>query len=239
MLTPRCNMRCDFCGAEAGFDAMPYREASALVKNLAATGVESVVLGGGEPFLWGEDLLGLATLVRQQGMLAQVGTNGSLIPEGAAVLEGFDRWILPIESLHDLTHNAMRRLPAGHLEKVMQVMDRLRRAGSTVTISSLVTQENFDRLLEIGAYLQWYQRNDGKVHAWHLYRFQPVGRGGESHADQFSTAPGVFGSLGASIKEKYGDLKVYLRPDMYHSRQTSFYWWEASAMKSLQASGAL
>jgi MoaA/NifB/PqqE/SkfB family radical SAM enzyme len=231
MLTPACNMSCDFCGAEDGFGPIPYGEAASLVDRLAEEGVQSVVLGGGEPFLWKHELLHLARRVRQRGMLVQVGTNATLVPHDDAVLGEFDRWILPVESLEGHVHDAMRPFEGGHLQHVVSLLERLRRAQIEATISTLVTHENFDGVFEIGAFLSWYQRKGGRVHAWHLYRFLSVGRGGSCHAERFTTAPGVFESLGEIVKQRFGTLRIYLRPDMYHSKETSFYWWQNGELK--------
>ena len=101
--------------------------------------------------------------------------------------------------------------------------------------SSLVTKENVGSLDQVGAYLRWYQKNGGLLHAWHLYRFLAVGRGGRLHDERFSTGEGVFEAVGAELKARFEDLRIYLRPDMYHSKDTSFYWWQAGEMKTLSA----
>lgn len=234
-LTPACNMSCAFCGAEKGFDGIPYGEAAALVDRFAAQGVESVVLGGGEPFLWKHGLAQLARRVRERGMLAQVGTNGTLPPAEDAALHEFDRWILPLESVEGHIHDSLRPFEGGHLHKVIVLMERLRKQGLELTISTLVTHENFDSVFEVGAFLSWYKRKGGRLHAWHLYRFLPVGRGGSLNHSRFATVPGVFEALGDLVKRRFGSLRIYLRPDMYHSKDTSFYWWQGGQVRSLAA----
>ena len=230
-LTPHCNMRCDFCGAEAGFEPIPYDEAAGLVDRLAQEGTQSVVLGGGEPFLWPHDLIHLARRVRQRGMLAQVGSNGTLAPADDALLHEFDRWILPLESVSTGVHDAMRHYAGGHLQKVTRLLERLRAQQVEATISSLVSRENLESLLEVGELLSSYKRHGGLLHAWHLYRFLPVGRGGSFHAQRFATDRGVFDSLGGLVKRRFEGLQIYLRPDMYHSRETSFYWWQDGQLR--------
>lgn len=234
-LTPACNMHCDFCGAAADFEPIPYDEAAALVDRLAAEGTQSMVLGGGEPFLWKHDIFHLARRIRQRGMIAQVGTNATLAPGADAALHEFDRWILPLESLSGAVHDAMRHFDGGHLHKIMQLLDRLRKNSVEATVSSLVTQENFDSLIEVGALLEWYQQHGGRLHAWHLYRFLPVGRGGRFNSRRFETGGGIFESLAELLKKRYAGLRVYARPDMYHSRETSFHWWQGGALQGYAA----
>jgi MoaA/NifB/PqqE/SkfB family radical SAM enzyme len=233
MLTPQCNMHCGFCGAEAGFDSIPYADAAALVDRLAAGGTQSLVLGGGEPFLWKQDLFKLAHHARQRGLLTQVGSNGTLAPQDDAALHEFDRWILPVESMDAAVHDGMRPYEGGHLHQVRHLLERLRRLGREATVSTLVSQENFEPLGRIGAWLQDYQEGGGRLHAWHLYKFLPVGRGGRFQAARFATDPEDFNALGALLKRRYPALKIYLRPDMYHSKETSFYWWHEGALQGL------
>jgi MoaA/NifB/PqqE/SkfB family radical SAM enzyme len=237
LLTPRCNMACDFCGADAGFDPLPQGEAEALASRLAREGVQSIVLGGGEPFLWRQDLLRLARHIRDLGLVVQIGSNGTLVPSDNAVLTEFDRWILPIESVEASVHDLMRPHQGGHLSQVLRLLERLRVEGVEATVSSLITQENLAGLGELGSLLRWFQQNGGRLHAWHLYRFMSVGRGGAQHAARFATAEGAFEAAGAVMKSRFRDLQVYLRPDLYHSKETSFYWWKRGRLMCHAALG--
>jgi MoaA/NifB/PqqE/SkfB family radical SAM enzyme len=237
-LTPACNMHCPFCGAQAGFEPMAWDESLGLLKGLKGAGVRSVVLGGGEPFLWGPDPAALAQEARRLGLTAQIGTNGLLAPDTEQGLKAFDRWILPVESASAGTHDAMRPHHSSHLGLVMGLLERLRRAGVEVTISSLVSAENMQGLSEVGAYLRSYAGEGGLIHAWHLYNFIPLGRGGSAHAPRFSVPLESFRGAGLALKRDFPDLKIYLRPDMYHSKNVSFHWRERDGLKVMAAGNA-
>lgn len=234
-LTPACNMHCPFCGAQAVFEPLGWEEALVLLRGLKEAGLKSVVLGGGEPFLWKAGPAALAQEVRRLGLTAQIGTNGVLAPDTEEGLRAFDRWILPLESARASIHDAMRPFERSHLDLVLGLLERLRQAGVEVTISSLVSAENLADLEEIGDYLRGYVKKGGRVHAWHLYNFIPLGRGGSAHAPRFSVPLDSFHQAGQSLKLKFPDLKMFLRPDMYHSKNVSFHWREAGGLRSMAA----
>jgi MoaA/NifB/PqqE/SkfB family radical SAM enzyme len=231
-------MACPFCGAEEQFSPMDYGQALRLLRQLREGGVSSVVLGGGEPFLWIHDLRALAGEARRMGMTVQVGTNGLRVSRDAETMDSFDRWVLPLESIRPRVHDALRPAKDSHLLAVLDLLEDLRSREAEVTISSLVTAENFDCLVEVGDFLRDYRNQGGRLHAWHLYRFLPVGRGGSVHGERFGTKPELFGQLGELLKSRFPEMTIYLRPDMYHSRTVSFHWNQGGELKRQGAAEA-
>jgi hypothetical protein len=92
---------------------------------------------------------------------------------------------------------------------------------------------NLDGLDELGAFLASYKARGGKLHAWHLYRFLPLGRGGSLNAPSYALEEGDFERAGSGVKAAFPELKIYLRPDMYHSKSVSFYWSRRGGLQSL------
>jgi len=128
LLTPRCDMACSFCAAERGFSTMTFDQARNLVDALVARGVRNLVLGGGEPFLWPHDVLGLARFAHDDlGAFVQVCTNGTGLPDGFERVAAVDRWILPVESMDSARHDALRHGRPGHLAIVRARIDALAR----------------------------------------------------------------------------------------------------------------
>ncbi len=60
-----------------------------------------------------------------------------------------------------------------------------------------------DGLLRVGEFLRYFQENGGRLHAWHLYRFMPVGRGGSLNSERFETADGAFEAFGEVLKARF------------------------------------
>ena len=126
------------------------------MSRLAHEGTQSVVLGGGEPFLWTHDIYRLAGLARQLGLLAQVGTNATMVAadDGSRCTLSTAGSFLWNRGIRSAIHDRLRAFDSGHLHKVIHLLERLRREAVEVTVSSLVTKENaWSLLIEVGDFL--------------------------------------------------------------------------------------
>ncbi|MFP4500924.1 MAG: radical SAM protein [Candidatus Hydrogenedentota bacterium] len=231
MLHGGCNMACPFCVTDTRVAPMTRHQARALVHDLARSGFRGVVLGGGEPFAW-PWLIDVARHAQTQGLEVQVGTNGVQLPAGYTRLHAIDRFVLPLESTHAPTHDRMRPLAGrSHYALIFDRLAALRSAGRQVTVSTVVTAENLDGLPALGARLAAYQAGGGRLHAWHLYRFIPEGRGGARHAGRFHVDEAVYHAAADAVREAQPTVRIFKRPDMYHSRDVEFFWYEASTLR--------
>lgn len=95
-LTNVCNLRCQMCGqwSESGYvrnrpggwrEAMTLADWQRLVDEIAAHGVTSVLLRGGEPFLL-PGILELLEHIHRRGIFISIDTNGTLVKKYAAEL---------------------------------------------------------------------------------------------------------------------------------------------------------
>ncbi len=231
-LQPRCNMHCTFCITEDNFNAFTFEQATRLLARLSAGGtVRSVVLGGGEPFDWPHDVPQLAAVGKSLGFIMQVGTNGIAVPPGFERLASIDRWVLPLESIDPRPHNAMRLYRDRHHAIIMDRLESLRRVGKSVTISTVVTQANVDEVVEVGRFLRDYANRGGNVHAWHLYQFLPIGRGGAVHGGQLALPQCAYEAVGRDADSLDLPFRIYRRADMYHSRTVDFFWMDRGAVR--------
>ncbi len=226
-LQPGCGMRCQFCITEDGFDAMSFATAAELLRVLAARGVGCVTFGGGEPFAWPGDLIGLARHGQGLGLRVQVGTACVGLPEGFAALDCFDRFVLPIESLDAGVHNELRPYRGRHLELVLSVLSELGRARRSVTLSTVITAKNRHGLLDLAEFLRGYHSEFGTVHAWHLYQFLPLGRGGARYADSLLIPEADYRHCCELVLASDLPFRVFRRRDMYQSRSVGFFWSQA------------
>lgn len=231
-LQPRCNMHCTFCITEDNFSAMTFQQGAALLGALKAGGtVRSVVLGGGEPFDWPHDVMALGRFGRSLGLLMQVGTNGVALPEGFETSDAFDRYVLPLESVEPGPHNAMRLYRRRHHEIIMDRLDALRRVGKSVTISTVITRHNVEHVAAVGEFLRRYVRLGGNVHAWHLYQFLPIGRGGSENELDLAIPETLYYAACAEAEALDLPFRIYRRGDMYHSRTVEFFWIERGRVR--------
>jgi len=230
-LTPRCDMSCRFCASETDFSVATFDQAVELLHRLADRSVHNVVFGGGEPFLWPHDLMRLTAVARESGFLVQVCTNGLSLPHGFENIASVDRYLLPLESMDPQRHDALRRSPAGHHRVVLERIDALAGSGKELTVSTVVTRENLEELGEIARFLIEIQRAGVAVHAWHLYRFLPVGRGGRSNSKRFEISIDAFRSACAAARHEARGIRVYRRDDMLRSSRVEFFWFERGSLQ--------
>jgi len=231
-LQPECNMRCTFCATEDDFDSLRLGDAVALLDDLDRRGIRTVVFGGGEPFTWPGRVLRLAAEAKARGMTVQVGTNGVALPDGFADLDCIDRWVLPLESTDPAVHQALRRHGRGHHALVLDRLRELQRARKTVTVSTVLTAVNLDGVADLARFLADYHAVSENVHAWHLYRFLPLGRGGARHRAELAVTEEAYAAACASVKELGLPFRVFRRSDMYRSSSVEFFWSENGRIRS-------
>jgi MoaA/NifB/PqqE/SkfB family radical SAM enzyme len=224
-LHPNCNMSCSFCITEDNFDVMTPQQASELLTTLKDERFESVVFGGGEPFLW-PDLIALTKEAKQKGFLVQVGTNGVEMPKDFATIPTIDRYVLPIESMDSNTHNEMRFYKHKHHGIITDRLCALKNAGKTVTISTIVTKINIHELNALALLLEMLNRPQAFIHAWHLYQFIPKGRGGSKNAADLLVSEEEYEKALGYVKSTKLSFPVFKRKDMYHSQSVDFFWFQ-------------
>lgn len=245
-LLPDCDMACDFCASELGFDRMGFEQAVALFDDLVAAGYESVVLGGGEPCLWrdpqGRDLGDLARAARERGLVVQVNTNGIRLPEepdAATHLPRYltwpdvDRFVFPMDGASPERHDELRlikgRRPEGHFTLVQRRVVECTAAGQALTIGTVLTSRNVD---QVPALIDWMGERVSRgtrIHAWHLYRFVPVGRGGATA--ELDLDPEPYAAACDAAKAAGLPFPVWRRSDMTRPSTVEFLWYEKGELK--------
>jgi len=241
-LLPKCDMGCSFCGSELGFDRLRFGEAVQLFEALWFAGFRNLVLGGGEPALWrdGQHHVGhLAAAAKERGFLVQVNTNAIRLPEtpGASYLDwtGVDRFIFPLDGASAHEHDALRivlgREPGGHFELIERRVAECAAAGQELTFGTVLTSPNATQIDGLIDVLRARLAAGARIHAWHLYRFQAVGRGGVGAERELSLDSASY--LAACRRAKAAQLPfpVYQRDDMLRSTTVEFFWREGGKLQ--------
>ncbi|MCC6154003.1 MAG: radical SAM protein [Candidatus Hydrogenedentes bacterium] len=231
-LHPDCNMTCTFCITDDRMDTMTFAQAQRLLGTLRERAIDNIVLGGGEPFAWPHDTLRLAAWARSQGFFVQAGTNGIAMPETRGQIDHIDRYVLPLDAADPTIHNQSRRYGPGHHELVLTRLAALRAIGKSVTISTVVTGRNVAQLPALGALLSQYAQDGGQLHAWHLYKFLPEGRGGRTHAQELQIDDPAYDAACTQAKQHCTTFQVFKRRDMRHSKSVDFYWHHRGRMRA-------
>lgn len=222
MPQPACNMFCSFCVTENNFDTMTYEQGNALLEYLRGINVSNVVVGGGEPFYW-EHLTAFCRHAKYLGFLVQAGTNATLLPVGFEYSDIIDRFVIPLEAANEDIHNSMRFAPPSHYKTIMDCLAKLKTAKKSVTISTVITRANINAVPDLAEFLRTYNEGSGHLHAWHLYKFIPKGRGGASNAESLSVSLDEYEAIFARVKSARLPFKVFKRGDMYKSKTVAFF----------------
>lgn len=176
-ITPRCNLRCVHCRAEATPIRSPEElstdEALRFVDELGAVGRPILVLTGGEP-LYRDDVFEIATYATKKGFRVALATNGTLIDDLMAdrIIEaGVRRVSISVDGASAGTHDLFRGVP-GSFDSALAGFDRLRERGMSMQINTTVARHNVDELPQI-IQLALARRAD----AFHVFMLVPVGCG--------------------------------------------------------------
>jgi uncharacterized protein len=161
-LTNRCNLRCNYCYAQAGefkpCDMPPviYRAAIDFVaRNVKRAGGDLGVNfhGGGEPTVAWETFTGAVEYARSTHGEAHfaIATNGLMAPDKAEYVAKTVRMVtLSLDGPPDI-HNIQRPCADGtdSFDKIMAFVDVLRRHKTPFAIRSTITENNVRRLPEL------------------------------------------------------------------------------------------
>lgn len=225
-------MACSFCITEDMLSIFSFDQAIELLEKMKGTPINNVVIGGGEPFSWNYDLIGLTQEAKKRSFFVQIGTNGVDLPKGYEYFPNVDRYVLPLESVHEDTHNTMRIYNNEHHSIIMNRLDELKKADKSVTVSTVVTKENISELRDLAKFLKEYNEEKNTLHAWHLYKFVPEGRGGRLNAPKLEVSMQDYDTRTNELKNSKLGFHVYRRKDMFDSKNVEFFWLEHGRLKS-------
>lgn len=224
VLHPGCGMSCRFCITDDGVDVMTWDQATQLVDLLVAGGrCRVVTLGGGEPLMWEHGPTELAQYARARGLMTQIATAGGDELDGIIGSGLFDRVILPLESAAPAPHDHLRPAVESHHGRVMRWLELARECGQAVTVSTVVTRVNAAEVTGLASWLRDYDDGAEHVHAWHLYRFVPEGRGGETAGD-LAISDATYTTAMAAARAAGLRFPVYRRDPHPTSTRVHFYW---------------
>ena len=169
--TMRCNLNCYGCysGVYSQED-LPYEVLDRLMGELKEMGIHLVMMTGGEPFLR-QDLFDL--FEKHDDMMFQIYTNATLIDE-----KMIDRFVTlgnvaPAISLEGLREETDGRRGKGQFDRIVKVMDGLRKAGIFFAVSTTQTSRNHD-VLTSDAFIDFLVEK-GCILLWNFH-YVPIGR---------------------------------------------------------------
>jgi len=170
--TMRCNLNCYGCysGSYPTGEELPFEVMDRLVGECKEMGIHLVIITGGEPFLR-KDLFDL--FEKHEDTTFQIYTNGTLIDE--KMVERFVTLgnVVPAISLEGLEEESDARRGKGYFDRVVRVMDSLKKAGILFAISTTQTKRNTDTITS-DAFIDFLVEK-GCILLWNFH-YIPIGR---------------------------------------------------------------
>lgn len=152
-VTQSCNLRCrqcyGDCDAHPGPEEMSRSEYTALIKEMADSGVIEVFVEGGEPLNRPDVLDVLAELTPH--VMTRVRTNATLLtPDAAARLKaiGVGEVYVDVLGATAATHDWHTRAP-GSFDRTVQGLKNAQAAGLPVSLLIIMTRRNVDELQQV------------------------------------------------------------------------------------------
>ncbi len=180
ILTGKCNMQCVHCYPDSGPSYtgpdLGFEEKLRTVEQMAAAGVESVFLSGGETLLVPR-VFDVIDAIHAAGMSTWICSNGSLVnPDTAAKIaqRGVRGVSISLDSGLSEIHDQFRRYRGAHA-KALRAIRLLRERGVTVNVDYTATAANRVELAEL-----YRVADELGVKGIFLKRFRPVGRGADN-----------------------------------------------------------
>jgi len=187
-VTDRCNFRCVYCMPREVFgrgyrfmdrkELLTFEELERLARAFVAHGVEKIRITGGEPLLRRDLEILVERLVGIGGLDVALTTNGTLLPQKAAVLRaaGLRRVTVSLDSLDDDTFRAMNDV-GFPVARVLEGIDAATAAGLNVKVNAVVKRGvNDDQVIDLarhfhgtGHILRFIEYMDvGATNGWRL-----------------------------------------------------------------------
>lgn len=217
-VTQRCNLRCPHCYIDATQAAAPGEldtaEALRVIDDIAALAPGAMLIfSGGEPLLR-PDLLLLLRQAADRGLMALVGSNGTLLTETLVVemgKVGVRGMGISLDADEPGFHDTFRGVD-GAWAKATQAMELCHRLGLPFQVQASVSQGNLNRIVAIAS----LSHQLGAT-VFNLFFLVCTGRG-ESLSDltpqQYEQALTTL----AQLQGQYPDMKVRARCAPYYVR---------------------
>jgi GTP 3',8-cyclase len=203
-VTDRCNFRCVYCmpkevfGRDYSFlerrELLTFEEIERTARILAGLGVTKVRLTGGEPLLRRELERLVEMLARIPGLDLTLTTNGSLLPQKAALLAeaGLQRVTVSLDSLDDEVFREMNDVDFP-VERVLAGIEAAAAAGLAPVKVNMVVK----RGLNEGSVLPMARYFRGSGHILRFIEYMDVGHTNGWRLDDVVPAAEIVSAIGA------------------------------------------
>jgi pyruvate formate lyase activating enzyme len=169
-----CTFKCDFCqNCEISQQVLPTREvpAAKLADAIIGSGTIGVAYTYAEPYIWFETIMEVGALVKKQGMVNVMVTNGYMEPAPLAeLLTLVDAMNIDIKSMDPRFY---KRLCKGDLAPVLRACEAVKKAGCHLEITNLLIPGENDSEKETRELAGYIASDLGHDTPLHISRYFP------------------------------------------------------------------
>lgn len=206
IITHKCQEGCAYCISPKCSTEIEDEKSHMLIQDkLIKNGVTKIRYIGGEPLLI-PHICKLVKDAHERGVNTRISTNARLLtPELFDKIKDYvDSLAFPFESLDDELNESIRN-SKNHKAIIQSRIEMVKKCKNIgIIINTCVHKENYDKLMELGNYL-----NNVKVNHWKLRKFAyHSGRGAVKNKERFNLSDELFFDTVHKLQETYHNIKI-------------------------------
>lgn len=228
LVTWKCNLQCHKCCVPKEGPEGSLEQFNDFFRKLRATGVQRVVLTGGDPLVR-SDIGDIAKSAKEAGLEVYLSTNGMLLKEKWEELQQYISWISISMDTPSAKSNEIMTGRGGAKQftntiDFLKYYDQLEEKTAKIKLATVITKVNKDEILELGK-LIFRDQTGYRPDIWRLYQFSnQFSDSSDVDGYEYVTRNGVSSEESkkviAEIKEKFPEVQISYRPA--ESRDESF-----------------
>lgn len=204
-VTSRCHLNCKYC-----FDILKGQadknesDLKRSIKKLKQSGVDGLVVTGGEPLLR-NDIINILQYIKKNEMYLYLSTQGYFIEKiTPEIIQIIDCFGLPLDSIDDNVN-----IKLGRMKNQQEIFDKAYRyirkynKKCNIKLGTVVNRYNVDGIDDLAELIN----NNYSDVTWRLYEFNPLGNG-LTNIDKLKITSNEFNKIITKLKEMYNNLNI-------------------------------
>lgn len=214
----RCPLTCKGCYNIFNKDVMSVAECKRIIDKLVVSGVEELIVSGGDPLLW-PDLIEFCRYAKEKGLKIGIDTvsynlNIRLLYQLKDLIEYLG---IPLDGIDQKTIETFRKGKKDLLEKVLYNLSLADTFSVPIRLNTTVSKRNVESLNSLAEIVSKHK----SIKSWSIYQWWPL-RSGDKLSDQMKIGDREFKTATEALKEKNKNIDFHERLIGARQRNTFF-----------------